>query len=203
MCHDTSFFVFARNTKPSSRHITRFGHFSPPYKTRSPLPRVAHRHFDPQCTAPPLASFQNAKLHIVMRTVAWTFQSPSSTNLPTISMVFSWLCQKLNRSNSDKTQDIVRLLEWLHLLRRVHQLHQKPRLRESLRPHSILASSVPKTTPEPVRGSSHLTNFPRVPRSLRYPCVKLWMFKCAVVGCAVVKASVVSDADNRRKTCAT
>ena len=28
------------------------------------------------------------------------------------------------------------------------------------------------------------------------------MFKCAVVGCAVVKASVVSDADNRRKTCA-
>ena len=49
---------------------TRFGHFLPPYMTR--LPRVAHRH---------------AKLHIVVRTVAWTFQSPSSTSLPTISMV--------------------------------------------------------------------------------------------------------------------
>ena len=35
------------------------------------------------------------------------------------------------------------------------------------------------------------------------PCVELWMFKCAVVGCAVVKASVVSCADNRRKPCAT
>ena len=31
------------------------------------------------------------------------------------------------------------------------------------------------------------------------PCVELWMFKCAVVGCAVVKASAVSDADDRRK----
>ena len=54
-----TFFVFARNTKPSSRHITRFGHILPPYKTGSPLPRVAHRHFDPQRTAPLLASFQN------------------------------------------------------------------------------------------------------------------------------------------------
>ena len=34
-------------------------------------------------------------------------------------------------------------------------------------------------------------------------CAKLWMFKCAAAGCAVVKARVVSDADNRRKTCAT
>ena len=107
VCHDTSFFLFARNTKPSSRHITRFSHFSSPYKTGSPLPRVAHRHFDPQRTAPLLASFQNAKLHIALWTVAWTFQSLSSTSLPTISMVFSWLCQNLNRSSSDKTQDIV------------------------------------------------------------------------------------------------
>ena len=38
---------------------------------------------------------------------------------------------------------------------------------------------------------------------VQYLCVELWMFKCAVVGCAVVKAIVVSDADNKRKTCAT
>ena len=37
---------------------------------------------------------------------------------------------------------------------RVNQLHQKPRLRESLRPLSILASGVPRTTTWPVRGSS-------------------------------------------------
>ena len=35
------------------------------------------------------------------------------------------------------------------------------------------------------------------------PCVELWMFKFAVVGCAAVKASVVSYGDNRRTTCAT
>ena len=29
------------------------------------------------------------------------------------------------------------------------------------------------------------------------------MFKCAVVGCAVAKISVISDADNRKKTSAT
>ena len=35
------------------------------------------------------------------------------------------------------------------------------------------------------------------------PCVEFWMFKCAVVGCAVAQANVVSDADNRKKTFAT
>ena len=35
------------------------------------------------------------------------------------------------------------------------------------------------------------------------PCVELLMFKCAVVDCAVVKANVVSDADNRKKISAT
>ena len=56
---------------------------------------------------PLLASFQNAKLHIALKIVARTFQSPSATSLAMISMVFSWLCQNLNRGNSDKAQDIV------------------------------------------------------------------------------------------------
>ena len=96
-----------------------------------------------------------------------------------------------------------RLQEWLHLLRRLNQLHQKPRLRDSLRLLSVLASSVPKDnttaserfiTPHQLSASSTIAPL---------PCVELWMFKCAVVGCAVVKANEVSDAENKNKTCAT
>ena len=183
--------------------------FLPPYKTGSPLPRVAHRHFDPQCTVPLLASFsERQNLHVVLRdSCADVPVTVFHQSWQRFRWSFSWLCQSLNRGNSGRNPRqrarAYRLQELLRLLCKVGQLHQKPRLRESLRPLSILASGVPRTTPWPLRGSSHLIFFQRVPRSLRYHA---WNCGCSGVlswVAAVVKASVVSDAVNRRKTCAT
>ena len=206
MCHDTSFFVSARNTVPSSRHInTSSITFLPLFKTGSPLTRVAHRHVDPQCTAPPLASFQNAELHIAVKTVAWTFQSQSSTSLPTISMVFSWLCQNPNRSNSDKIQDIVHVhtdcKQWVHLLRRVNHC-TRSRSCASRSAHSQFSHR--RSKDNTIASERFITphQLSTSPTIAPLPCVELWMFECAVVGCAVGRANVVSVADNRRKTSA-
>ena len=180
--------------------------FHPPHRTRSPLQRVAHRDFDPQCTMPLLASFSERQTaHCIENNgadVPVTVFHQSGNDLDGLLVEVPESQSRSLGQNPRHRRRAYRLQEWLHLLRKVNQLNRKPRLPRVVPP--TFNSCIDRSTENIKATEGFITPHQSSARSTiaLLPCVDLWMFKCAVVGCAVAKASVVSDADNRRKTCA-